>query len=134
MKIDELIIRLQKSVDKQDRHVCRYRDDNRCNKSVLIDRLSIKLINRYFKLLINGKIHYALFVKSSIKSNNQIWYNGGFSFVLGYSDSEYRLLFMNHQLEYESMKLHYNDLLDLEYEEITSDKFMNVVKLFTSQI
>jgi len=143
--------KVQNAVDKQERASCKYRDNIRCNKSVLVDRYFSFLNNRCFKLkitkelgyeyetnerLFNEEVFYAYFAVSQHTMTNgktnkeSSWYNYGVEFSLGYSSNKYIINFRDEKFDWREFKLTWNELLQLEYEEITSVQYMDFVKKF----
>lgn len=106
-----------------------------CEKSVFVGRWSyFNLGKKCFKIKIKNKIHYAVFAKStevSFRKESYKRHSGGFEYGLGWRD-DYKLTFNNERLELIEISVSFNDLLHLEYEEISVEKYIEVVNLFTS--
>ena len=131
LKLD--IKRIKDRHDKFSRSIKLDSKDERCTQSIFIDRYFSFLMNRAFKLKIDNKIHYALFLKSKSIVNFKFEYlSYGVRKHLGYNDSEFSLLFINERGKSVYMEgIHYNEFLQLEYEEITLVEYAKIVNLFT---
>jgi hypothetical protein len=121
-------------LDKQDRGVSNYRQCSRCNKEVFTIRYFNKfLTNKTFKLRIEDKIYYAMFVSSSITNSNRIKYKTtGATYYLGYTPFALNISFLS-AVNVESVSfrnLKWNDITNILYEEIENEKFYEVCKLF----
>lgn len=111
--------------------------DTRCTQSIFIDRYFRFLKNRTFKIKLKGEIYYAMFCQQSFKvnswstNNSFMYFNYGVKKHLGYNGHEFNISFINEKGVFTILeKIHYNDFLELEYEEITRDEFYKIVKLF----
>lgn len=130
----EWLNRIDEVFQKQSRHVDSYRKDRRCSKSVMIDRYFKFLDGKFYILCINGEVYYAMFnkIKHTITSNNEkhSYYSYGVSFALGYNNHEFIISFIDEKLKSRDFKLHWNDIIKIEYEEISMDKYMEITRLF----
>lgn len=127
-KIDSILDNLSRTNES-------YRDCGRCEKDIFIIRLFNKILktNKTYKVKIKNEIYYALFPDVSIKSDNKVKYKTcGISFHYGHSNSEYNIHFLNEKAKMTYFKkIHWNDIIDIEYDQITYDLYYNVLKLFT---
>jgi hypothetical protein len=118
----------------KERSVATYRKDGRCNKSVLIDRYFKFLSGKFFILKINEEVYYAMFnrITHTIVSDKDKpqHFSYGVSFALGWSSHEFNISFRDEKLKSQDFKLHWNDIMRIEYEEITNEEYWDVVKLF----
>jgi len=130
LKLD--IKRIKDRHDKFSRSIKLNSKDERCTQSIFIDRYFSFLMDRAFKLKIDNKIQYALFLRSKSIVNSKFEYlSYGVKKHLGYNDSEFSLSFINERGKTTYMQgIHYNELLQLEYEEITLEEYSNIVRLF----
>lgn len=109
----------------------------RCTQSIFIDRYFKWLEHKCFKLEILGEIHYALFLGHTFTTTQfsgnkkEVSKNYGVTKYLGYNSSEFEISFVNEKGNPETIKLHYNDILDIKYEEITVKQYSDILKLFT---
>jgi hypothetical protein len=126
--------KFQSIVDKQNRSSVNYRQCSRCDKEVFTIRVFNKLIkNKAYKLKIKDKIYYGMFVEYSIKVNGNFAYNTcGVNFHLGYSNHEYSISFLgaNNTTFIKLSKLHWNDIIEIQYEEIPVIKFYEICSLY----
>lgn len=116
-----LLKRLQGIVDK-------YSSD----KSVVTARLTKFLKDRFFKIKIKDEIYYGFFLGTNILQEKKLQYRHyGIDFHLGWSLMKYDIYFVTEKGKLLKLTLHYNDLLDIEYEEISKEKYFEILKMFT---
>jgi hypothetical protein len=120
------------SHDKYDRFIPIESSAKECTQSIFINRYFRFLENRTFKLKIKGVIYYALFLKSRVKFvlTDYTSINYGVTKRLGYNSHEFTISFFDERLSRQSINLHWNDIKEIEYEEITNKKFYKIVNLF----
>jgi hypothetical protein len=76
-------------------------------------------------------VFYALFTRSKwTTSEGEYWYNYGVTKHLGYNDSEYDISFLDEKLIRQDFKLHFNEIRDILYTEISNDEYYKIVELF----
>ena len=119
----------------------------RSEKQKFVSRLGMFLKNRCFKLRFHIKtgdgynynevnktyVDYAIFVPyvtTDFFTEEEKNRHAGFTFANTWSNHEFKLTYVNHRGEEVEKILHYNQLLRLEYEEITANEFSNILKLF----
>jgi len=142
--------RLYDTHDKLERSIPINSKTSRCTKEILLDRYFKFLNGRAFKLKLpknDGKyttedetayeIYYALFnkVKHTTRSEDEnrdgkVHYSYGVEKYNGWNDSEFIISFIDEKCNRQSFKLHWNGILRIKYEEITVEKYWEVVKLF----
>jgi len=105
---------------------------NECTQAIFIHRCFKFLNNKAFKLKIDGTIYYAFFTKSRWRtSGTEHYYNEyGVRKYLGYDSSEFLIGFYDEKFSRQEFKLHWNDIIRIEYEEIPIEKYYNIVNLF----
>lgn len=105
---------------------------NECTQAIFINRYFRFLSNRCFKIKIKDTIYYVLFTKTTKKTSGTDYYsfNYGVKKHLGYSPSEFELQFFDERLKLQNIILHWNDIIRIEYDEITMEKYTEIVKLF----
>lgn len=106
-----------------------------CEKSIFVGRWSYQyLANRCFKLHFKDKVYYAMFLAytSTTTSSKGVdkSVQGGFEYALSWRTKDYKLIFRDERLDIIELEVNYNDLLRLEYEEITKEKYFDIVKIF----
>lgn len=124
---------LRKVYDRDQKQSRSVLNQSFCDKEIFLGKYFCFLNNRTFKLQVKNKIYYGLFIRytlSTSRGNNSIE-TYGVSPVLGWNNSEYYISFIDHTLEFIKIRCHYNDLLDIRYEEITNEKFSEVRALFS---
>jgi len=109
--------------------------DCRCEKEIFICRYFKFLENKYFKIKIKNRVYFAVFPKSTTTVSSCLKddykYNSyGIKFHLGYTDFEYQVSFRDEQLNVIQLILHWNDIIEIKYKEITAEEYFNVVKMF----
>jgi hypothetical protein len=122
------INKLIKVHDKFSRSIPLNSKSTRCTQSIFIDRYFKWLGNRSFKLNINGVIHYATFLE--MKNTDGTVKSYGCRKGLTYGHYDFILRFLNERSELKDLKLHINDIYDIQYEEISNEKFFEILKLF----
>jgi hypothetical protein len=126
--------KFQSIVDKQNRSSVTYRQCSRCDKEVFVIRVFNKLIkNKTYKLKIKDKIYYGMFILASIKVNSKFAYKTcGVNFHLGYNNHEYSISFLdaNNSKFIKLSKIHWNDIIKIQYEEIPVSKFYEICLLY----
>lgn len=122
-------------VDKLERYNSDYRQCSRCNKEVFVIRYFNKVIqDRSFKLRLKNRIYYAMFLSYKIYGNGVFLYKScGINFYKGYGDSEFKISFFdaNNTEDNNYGRIHWNDILDIQYEEISNEEFYKICKLYT---
>jgi hypothetical protein len=110
-----------------------------CERTIFVGRWSYhNLANRCFKLKIKGRFYYAIFLaytstRSSSKGvEDYKSVHGGFEYHLGWNLNKYDFIFRDERFEVVELEVHFNDLIELEYEEITQEKYYDIVKLFSA--
>lgn len=128
----EWLKRIQKVQDKFSRSIPSNSKQKECTQAIFINRYFKFLSNRCFKIKTNDNIYYALFTKSTMRTigTDYYSYNYGVSKYLGHSPNEIKLHFFDERLKLQDLKLHWNDIIFLEYEEISLKKYYEIVKLF----
>lgn len=103
-----------------------------CQKEIFVNRYFKFLENKCFKIEYQGEIHYCYFTRRTISYSNEkvSAYNYGIRFKVGWSNAKYSLTFLNEKGKYKQLELHYNDFLELKYEEISIKKYGKILKLF----
>jgi len=106
-----------------------------CEKSIFVGRWSCQhLANRCFKLKVKDKVYYAMLLAytSTTTSSKGVdkSVHGGFEYALSWRTKDYKLIFRDERLDIIELEVNYNDLLRLEYEEITKEKYFDIVKIF----
>lgn len=128
----EWLKRIERVHDKFSRSIPLNSKQKECTQSIFINRYFKFLSNRCFKIKINDNIYYALFTKSTkrTKGTDYYSYNYGVSKYLGYSPNEIELYFFDERIKLQDFKLHWNEIIRIEYEEITLEKYYEIIKLF----
>ena len=127
--------------DKLERSIPIGSPTHRCTKEVLLDRYFKFLDKKTFKIEIheeNGcvEIYYAMFnkqkhtIRSEGPHDGEGYYSYGVRKYSGWNDSEFAITFLDEKLKRRHFKLHWNDILKIKYEEIPTDKYWEVVRLF----
>ena len=124
--------RIERVHDKFSRSIPLNSKQKECTQSIFINRYFKFLSNRCFKIKINDNIYYALFSKSIMRTKGTDYYsyNYGVRKYLGYSQSKFELNFFDERVQSKNLKLHWNEIIRIEYEEITLEKYYEIVKLF----
>lgn len=130
--------KIESVYSKQGRTIDPYRKDNRCGMSVLIDRYFRFLDNKYFVLKINEEIFYAMFFKHTHTiitiDDNPKFFNYGVAFAMGYNDYEFNISFYDEKLKYREFTLKWNDIVKIEYKEISQKTYLKMVQHFHPSI
>lgn len=128
----EWLKRIERVHDKFSRSIPSNSKQKECTQAIFINRYFKFLSNRCFKIKINDNIYYALFCKSTMRTKGTDYYsnNYGVKKYLGYSQSEFELQFYDERLQWKNVKLHWNEIICIEYEEITLEKYYEIIKLF----
>lgn len=128
----EWLKRIEKVHDKFSRSIPLSSKQGECTQAVFINRYFKFLSNRCFKIKINDIIYYALFTKSIMRTIGTDYYSYryGVNKYLGYSPSEFELNFFDERFQSKNLILHWNDIIRIEYEEITLEKYYEIVNLF----
>lgn len=128
----EWLKRIEKVHDKFSRSIPLNSTQKECTQAIFINRYFKFLLNRCFKIKINDNIYYALFSKSIMRTKGTDYYsyNYGVKKHLGYSRSEFELNFFDERVQSKHLILHWNEINRIEYEEITMEKYSEIVKLF----
>lgn len=107
-----------------------------CEQETLIRRCFHGLNRKSFKLCVDGEIHYALFIKSTITSTRlddgttYKRYSYGVDKCMNLSSNlEIELSFFNEKAKRKSLNI--TSKTEFLYEEITIEEYNNIVKLFT---
>ena len=122
---------------------------SRCTKEILIDRYFSFLQNQAFKLQIPinlGKykfpdeVEYETFyawfnktkhtVVASKKHEGEVHYSYGVQKYNGWNDHEFTISFRDEKLKSQEFKLHWNEIMRIQYERIPLQKYWEVVGLF----
>lgn len=124
-------------IDRLERHIGIDGKGNqgRCEKEVFFHRYFRFLSGKCFKLFINDEITYALFTRSTVSSvgnkYNYKYSHDGVTYNMGYSLRKWNIDFRNEKMKPVDLNgLHFNDMLKIEYEEITQEEYFKIVKLF----
>jgi hypothetical protein len=124
--------KIQDHIDTLNRSV--KNTENRCEKSIFVDRYFSFLLNRAFKLKIKDEVFYAFFTKGKVTTDNKhVSYNYGISYYLGYGSSEYEISFFDEKANVKKFVLHYNDILRIKFEEISLEEYYKIVNLFSNE-
>jgi hypothetical protein len=129
----EWLHKIQKVHDKFERSIPISSPNKECTQSIFINRCFKFLYNKAYKLKIKDDVYYALFIKLNGKISGTDYYfnNYGVRKVLGYNNSEVIISFLNEKFTYQEIKLHWNDIIKIEFEEIPLQKYYEIVNLFT---
>lgn len=128
--------KVQNIIDKLDRTTYPDSKESRCQKEVFVCRYFKFLKDKCFKIKIKDKVYFAVFNKSTIKVTSCLrddlltYYSYGVKFYLSYGSSDYELSFRDEHFNPIQLIVHYNDLLQIKYKEITQEEYFNVVKMF----
>ncbi len=126
--------KFQSIVDRLDRASSKYRQCSRCDKEVFTIRVFNNHIkDKSFKLRIKNRIYYGMFIQSVIKVDKVFAYNTcGVNFHLGYGSNEYNISFFDATTNSftKISRVHWNDIIRIEYEEIDNEKFYEICKMF----
>jgi hypothetical protein len=128
----EWLKKIQKAHDRFARGIPIGSKHNECTQAIFIKRYFKFLENRTFKLKIKDSIYYVLFTKSKLSTvgTDYFSYSYGVQKYLGYNSSEFLISFFDEKLNRQEFKLHWNDIIRIEYEEIANEEYYNIVKLF----
>lgn len=128
------LMKFQSIVDRMNRSVVPYRQCSRCDKEVFTIRVFNKLLkNKSYKLRINDKVYYGMFIECIIKVNGEPAYKKcGVNFHLGYSNSEYTISFFDAtKSNFTNLsKLHWNTIINIEYNEVPNEEFYTLASKF----
>lgn len=124
-KLDSIISRLGREVNP-----LYY---GRCERSVFINRLFLKLNGKTFKIYHDNKISYISLIGATTRSSD--YPEGGIKtaaikYSLGYKTLELDVCFINEKVEHKNIILSYNNLLDIRISEIEKEEYINIVNLF----
>ena len=118
----EFIQNLQNKLDKQNHHCCDFRENKDCNKAVFVRRVFKMLCNKR-ELIKHSYLVYMPKTKRGYGNNYEKYTEhyvmlsvSFFRFALSHSNSEYKIVFVNERMQFQSITVHYNDLLNLTYE------------------
>ena len=151
--MEEIDVKWMKKIDavheKLERSIPLGSTTRRCTKEILIDRYFKFLENKAFKLRIptnpskygppeeeEYETFYGIFLKSKHrivsggKHNEEVYYSYGVQKYNGWNDHEFTITFRDEKLKQQSFKLHWNDIMKIQYEEINPQKYWEVVALF----
>lgn len=104
---------------------------HRCEQQIFIDRYFKFLQNKCFKLKIKDEIYYVMFVQHLHNIDNQFsGYSYGIRKCLSYDPHEIIISFFDEKLKNKDIKLHWNDILKIEYENILIKKYFKKIKQF----
>lgn len=142
LKIDKVYEKLKSSIPLDSK-------TSRSTKCILIDRYFKFLNNKFYKLIIptnadkyansdeiRCETFYAWFTKSehtmtySRDHEGEVFYSYGVQKCNGWNDHEFIISFRDEKLNRQEFKLHWNGILKIQYEEITMEKYWDVVGLF----
>ena len=128
----EWLKRIERVHDKFSRSIPSNSKQKECTQSIFINRYFKFLSNRCFKIKINDNTYYALFSKSTMRTKGSDYYSNNYGVMkyLGYNPSVFQLHFYDERVESKILKLHWNEIIRIEYEEITMGKYAEIVKLF----
>jgi hypothetical protein len=122
--------KVEKVHDRFDRHVPTNSIQKICTQSIFINRYFKFLDGKTFKLKIEDCIYYALFLKQKTIGTDYYYNSYGVEKHLGYNNYEFSISFFDEKLKRRDFKLHWNDIISIEYEEIPTKKYYEIVKLF----
>jgi len=128
----EWLNRIKKVHDKFERSISLDSKVKDCTQSIFIGRYFKILQNKCFKIKINSIVYYAMFCRSKVKTvgSDYYTYNYGVRKYLGHRNSEIVLHFLDERFNRQDIKLHWNEIIDIQYEEISMERYSEIVKLF----
>lgn len=127
----ELIKRLDKLDSQYSRSIPLSSKRKYCTKQIFWARVGKILNGKYLKIRHKDRVTYLIVLQVVSRAEGDSLTMYGLSKNLDWSSGiSISLCGLNYLLEVEKIKLGYNDLLLIEYEEVTQEEFINLVNSF----